>query len=81
VGLYIETKVLPRRGKIAKVKELKIIITKASLFVHATSSMQRFVFPRLSNEGLSSGLTKSNSFKLTDTEVSKLVNIPWQYIM
>ncbi len=68
-------KPLPNRGRIARVQELKRIITNASLLVHEISSMQRFVLPLLSNDVQSSGFTKSNSFIAIDREVSKLLNI------
>lgn len=68
-------KPLPKRGRIARVQELKRIITNASLLVHEISSMQRFVLPLLSNDVQSSGFTKSNSFIAIEREVSKLLNI------
>lgn len=58
----------------AKVQELNNKITKASLFVQATSSIQRFVFPLLSKDGQSSGFTKSKSLMTIEREVSKLEN-------
>jgi hypothetical protein len=75
VGLYIATNEFPKRGIIAKVEELKTMITNASFAVQLASSMQRLVFPRVSNDGQSSGLTKSKSFMTTESEVSKHVNI------
>lgn len=71
-------KLLPNLGKTAKDPELNTISTKASLLVHAMSSMQRFVLPLLSKGGESSGETKSKSLKEVEIEVSKFVNIPWQ---
>jgi len=73
VGLYIAISEFPNLGRTAKVKELKIKITKASFFVQDASSMHRFVFPLLSKEGQSSGVTKSKSLKVADIEVSKFV--------
>ena len=57
VGLKIAIKELPSLGNTAKVQELKIKITNASLLVQAASSMHRFVFPLLSKVGQSSGVT------------------------
>ena len=70
------TSELPSLGNIAKVQELKIRTTNASLLVQAASSIQRFVFPRLSKEGQSSGVTKSKSLISIDSEVSMLENKP-----
>jgi hypothetical protein len=67
-------RLFPSLGRIAKVQELNNKITNASLLVHATSSIQRFVLPLLSKEGQSSGFTKSKSLIETDSEVSKLEN-------
>ncbi len=71
-------RLLPSLGRIAKVHELKRIITNASLLVQAISSMHRLVLPLLSKEGQSSGLTKSKSLTITERDVSKLVNIALQ---
>jgi hypothetical protein len=74
----MDIRLLPSLGRIAKVQELKRIITNASLLVHAISSMHRLVLPLLSKEGQSSGLTKSKSLTITESDVSKLVNIALQ---
>lgn len=78
VGLKMAIRLFPKRGSTAKVKELKIRMTKASLEVQLASSMHRLVLPRVSKDGQSSGCTKSKSLSTTESEVSKLVNIAWQ---
>jgi hypothetical protein len=73
VGLYMATRLFPSLGSTANVRELNTIMTKASFLVQHTSSTHKLVFPRESNDGQSSGRTKSKSFKHTLNDVSKLV--------